>query len=65
MSKEKDSDAPDLEKGAAQLLGLIPYEQSEEAPACQHEDDGHIYGETVKNYILRCYKCGEYYEEPK
>ena len=61
----KDDEAKKLELGAAKLLKLEePDRQLAEEP-CQHEDDGHIYGETARRYILRCSKCGEYYEEKK
>jgi hypothetical protein len=65
MSKEIDEDLKALEIGAARILGLIPYTHMEPVNPCTHEDDGHIYGESTRAYILRCSKCGEYYEEKK
>ena len=63
----KNHEAKELEEGAAKIIGLIPYDEDDRQPVvkCEHEDDGHIYGETARNYVLRCHKCGEYYEEKK
>ena len=61
----RDDEAKELELGAAKLLKLIEPDSQPAEAACQHEDDGHIYGESARRYILRCSKCGEYYEENK
>jgi len=63
----KTDDEKEMEKGAAKLIGALPYDEGDQQPVieCEHEDDGHVYGETARYYTLRCYKCGEYYEERK
>ena len=63
----KDDEAKELEMGAAKILGIKPYDETDRQPIveCEHEDDGHVYGETARYYTLRCYKCGVYYEEKK
>ena len=65
MSQIKTEEEKELEVGAAQLLGLIPYPEPQPKVECQHEDDGYVYDETARYYVLRCYKCGEFYEERK
>jgi hypothetical protein len=65
MSNEIDKELRKMEEGAAQLLGFIPPHRTPPPTPHKHEDDGHVYGETTRYYILRCSVCGEYYEEKK
>jgi hypothetical protein len=52
-----------MEEGIAQILGLKPFLNTAPTEKCEHEDDGHVYGETKNKVTLRCEKCGVHYEE--
>ena len=54
-----------MEMGINQVLGFVPYVPVDKEKICEHQDDGHIYGETLTKLILHCDLCGEFYEETK
>ena len=53
--------------GVSQILGFTPFNSIARPHTCEHEDDGYDYSEDPisRKIILRCDKCGEYYEEPR
>jgi hypothetical protein len=53
-----------MEKGIAQLLGYIPYNNAIDKVECSHRSDGYDYG-TENRAILRCEECGVFYEKTK
>jgi hypothetical protein len=63
MQSKRDDEA--MLHGIAKILGKEEYEERVAPAPCIHEDDGHIYGETDKRRVLRCEKCGVYYEVTK
>ena len=54
-----------MTEGVSQLLGYKPFRNVPVSEICEHEDDGYEYGEIRNKLILRCGKCGEFYEETK
>lgn len=67
MSK-MDSDNESMVQGIRQLLGKEAYPDPTPVPEkCEHETDGYIYNREAYDsgyaayIILRCEKCGEYY----
>jgi len=61
----KNIDDESMATGIDQILGKMPYAIKGPTPVCNHSDDGHIYDETPTRYVLRCYKCGEFFDSHK
>lgn len=62
---ETDNDI--MMTGVNQILGITPFPNKEIEAPCKHEDDGYDYSEDInsRKIVLRCDKCGEFYEEPR
>lgn len=59
-----NNDNEKMELGIQQLLGLVPPNSKPAEPDCMHDSDGFEYQEDgMRKVILRCGKCGEFYEQ--